>query len=42
LNAIKEFQSWFHGDYRVILKDGTELRWSRRYRSRQRLDFTVE
>jgi two-component system LytT family response regulator len=42
LNAIKEFQSWFHGDYRVILKDGTELRWSRRYGSRQRLDFTVE
>lgn len=42
LNAIKEFQSWFHGDYKVILKDGTELRWSRRYRARQKLDFTLE
>lgn len=31
LDAIREMQPWFHGEYRVILKDGTELRWSRRY-----------
>jgi two-component system LytT family response regulator len=34
LDAVKELQSWFHGDYRVIMKDGTTLTWSRRYRSR--------
>ena len=41
LNAIKEFQSWFHGDQKIILKDGTELMWSRRYRTRQKPGFTL-
>src|SRR5580693_5196016 len=31
LDAIRELLPWFHGEYRVILKDSTELRWSRRY-----------
>lgn len=31
LDAIREMQPWFHGEYNVILQDGTELRWSRRY-----------
>ena len=31
LDAIRELLPWFHGEYRVILHDGTELRWSRRY-----------
>ena len=31
LEAIREMQPWFHGEYKVVLKDGTELRWSRRY-----------
>jgi two-component system LytT family response regulator len=31
LEAIREMQAWFHGEYKVFLKDGTELRWSRRY-----------
>ena len=31
LDAIREMQPWFHGEYKVILKDSTELRWSRRY-----------
>ena len=26
LDRIKELQPWFRGDYRVILRDGTELR----------------
>jgi two-component system LytT family response regulator len=30
-DAIREMQPWFHGEYKVILKDSTELRWSRRY-----------
>jgi two-component system, LytTR family, response regulator len=34
LDAVKELQAWFHGDYKVVLKDGTELMWSRRYRAR--------
>ena len=31
LDAIRELQPWFHGEYKVILRDSTELRWSRRY-----------
>jgi two-component system, LytTR family, response regulator len=31
LDAIREMQPWFHGEYKVILHDETELRWSRRY-----------
>lgn len=31
LDAIREMQRWFHGEYKVILQDATELRWSRRY-----------
>ena len=31
LDAIREMQPWFHGEYKVMLKDSTELRWSRRY-----------
>jgi two-component system LytT family response regulator len=33
-DAIREIQPWFHGDARVVLKDGTVLTWSRRYRSK--------
>jgi two-component system, LytTR family, response regulator len=31
LDAIEELQPWFHGEYKVLLQDKTELRWSRRY-----------
>jgi two-component system, LytTR family, response regulator len=31
LDAIRELQPWFHGEYKVILYDKTEVRWSRRY-----------
>jgi two-component system LytT family response regulator len=31
LEEIREMQPWFHGEYKVVLKDGKELRWSRRY-----------
>jgi two-component system LytT family response regulator len=41
LDAIKELQSWFHGDYRVVLQDGTELMWSRRYRAKNRAAFEL-
>lgn len=31
LDAIREMLPWFHGEYKVVLHDSTELRWSRRY-----------
>ena len=33
LARVKELQRQFHGDYVVVLTDGTELRLSRGYRS---------
>jgi len=39
LDAVREFQPWFHGDYRAILEDGTVLTWSRRYRARWKEGF---
>jgi two-component system LytT family response regulator len=33
LEKIKELQPWFHGEYVVILRDGTQLTMSRGYRS---------
>lgn len=34
VERIKEMHPWFHGDYEVILLDGTRLHLSRRYRSK--------
>jgi two-component system, LytTR family, response regulator len=33
VERIMEVRPWFHGDQKVILKGGKELKWSRRYRS---------
>jgi two-component system LytT family response regulator len=35
LDAIREMLPWFHGEYKVLLHDKTELRWSRRYVTRR-------
>ena len=35
LDAIREMLPWFHGEYKVMLHDNTELRWSRRYVSQR-------
>jgi two-component system, LytTR family, response regulator len=35
LEAIRELLPWFHGEYKVVLQDNTELRWSRRYISQR-------
>jgi two-component system LytT family response regulator len=35
LDAIRELLPWFHGEYKVILNDKTEHRWSRRYVGRR-------
>ncbi|MEW6209810.1 MAG: LytTR family DNA-binding domain-containing protein [Acidobacteriota bacterium] len=40
LESIRELQPWFHGEYRIILKDGTEMMWSRRYLDRSSHLFT--
>jgi two-component system, LytTR family, response regulator len=32
IEHIRELQPWFRGDYRVILRDGTQLKLSHRYR----------
>jgi hypothetical protein len=34
LDRIREIQPWDHGDYRIVLKDGSFVNFSRRYRSR--------
>ncbi|HEX5831734.1 MAG TPA: LytTR family DNA-binding domain-containing protein [Gemmatimonadaceae bacterium] len=34
LDAVKELQPWFHGDWRVVFHDGSSTMWSRRYRAR--------
>lgn len=36
LDAIAEIQPWSHGDFRVVLHDGTTLSWSRRWHLRCR------
>lgn len=33
IDRIAEVRSWFHGAQKIRLKDGTELMWSRRYRT---------
>ena len=34
IGTIKEIQPWFAGEYVVLLRDGTKLQTSRRYRAR--------
>ena len=34
LNRVRELQSWFHGEFQVILRDGTQLLLSRTYREK--------
>jgi two-component system LytT family response regulator len=34
LDFIKELQPWFHGEYRIILQDGTQLTLSRNHRDK--------
>jgi DNA-binding LytR/AlgR family response regulator len=34
IDRIREIQPWDHGDYRILLQDGSFVNFSRRYRSR--------
>jgi two-component system LytT family response regulator len=38
LDRIREMQPWFHGERRIILKDGKELTWTRRFRAQSSLE----
>ena len=31
LDRVKELHPWFHGEYKIVLRDGKEVMWSRRY-----------
>ena len=31
LDSIRELQPWFHGEYKIVMKDGSTVNWSRRY-----------
>ncbi len=35
VDAVRELQKWFHGEYKVMLKSGASLWWTRRYLGRQ-------
>ncbi len=35
IDAIAEIAPWFHGDYKLALRDGTEIAWSRRYAAKR-------
>jgi two-component system, LytTR family, response regulator len=39
LDAIKELHPWFHGDYHVVMNDGAQLTWTRRYRAAAAPEF---
>jgi two-component system LytT family response regulator len=41
VDTIAEMQEWSHGDYRVVLKDGSTVIWSRRFRSAAAREFMV-
>jgi two-component system, LytTR family, response regulator len=33
LDRVREMQPWFHGERRIVLEDGRELTWTRRFRA---------
>jgi two-component system, LytTR family, response regulator len=41
LDAVREMHEWSHGDFRVVMQDGAELIWSRRYRAAAGQGFGV-
>jgi two-component system LytT family response regulator len=42
LDAVREMHEWSHGDYRVVMHDGAELIWSRRYRAQAEREFGLD
>ncbi len=31
LDSIRELQPWFHGEYKIVMKDGSTVSWSRKF-----------
>ena len=31
LDSIRELQPWFHGEYKIVMKDGATIPWTRRF-----------
>jgi two-component system, LytTR family, response regulator len=31
LDGIRELQPWFHGEYKIVMRDGSTVMWSRRF-----------
>jgi two-component system LytT family response regulator len=42
LDAVKDMHEWSHGDYRVVMRDGAEVVWSRRYRAAAKRQFGLK
>lgn len=41
LDAVRSMHEWSHGDFRVVMNDGAELTWSRRYRAEAEREFGI-
>jgi two-component system LytT family response regulator len=41
LDAVREMHEWSHGDFKVVMHDGTELTWSRRYKATAEQEFGI-
>jgi two-component system, LytTR family, response regulator len=41
LDAMQDVHEWSHGDFRVVMNDGAELVWSRRYRAAAEREFGI-
>ena len=35
IDEIAEIHPWFHGDYKLLMRDGSEIAWSRRYAAKR-------
>ncbi|MBV8639220.1 MAG: response regulator transcription factor [Candidatus Eremiobacteraeota bacterium] len=35
IDEIAEIHPWFHGDYKISMRDGSEIAWSRRYAAKR-------
>lgn len=35
IDEIAEIHPWFHGDYKLLMRDGTEIAWSRRFAAKR-------
>ncbi|HEV2644392.1 MAG TPA: response regulator [Candidatus Elarobacter sp.] len=42
MDQIGEMTEWSHGDYRVVLRDGSVVMWSRRFRAVAEREFGLE